>query len=153
MRILLEDFKKIYGINMSAKILRFQDYTPKPQTREESESRATTRAFMRRVDMNLININAFGYDYLVRITDWVYKTIWAGGDVCTNVDYILRVEYHVQSCNLHECMDLLEKIDAYLATPTIATSLEKPFMLHVRNKVFQRAELLKSYGLRNVSNA
>lgn len=135
---------------MSAEILRLSDYT---QESKESETRATTRAFIKRVDMNLININAQGFDYISRIAEWVYKTLWGGGDVCTNVDYILRVEYQVKSCNLHECMQLLEMLDHYLATPTIATSLEKPFIMHTRNKVFERAELLKSQGLRSVWEA
>lgn len=51
---------------MSAEILRLSDYT---QDSKQTETRATTRAFMRRVDMNLININAQGFDYIARIVE------------------------------------------------------------------------------------
>lgn len=136
---------------MSAEILKLDDYRFAEDTDDiNKETRSTTRAFMKRVDMNLININAFGAEYIARISEGVYKTIWAGGDVCTNVDYILRVEHQVKSCNLHECMELLEKLDHYLQTPTISSSLEKPFIMHVRNKVLQRAEFLKQQRLRSV---
>jgi len=133
---------------MSAEILILSDYTEQAQAQQSANTRATTRAFMKHVDMNLININAFGAEYIAHIADWVYKTIWSWGDVCTNIDYILRIEYHVQSCSLHQCMELLEKLDDYLSTPTIATSLEKPFITHTRNKVFERAEFLRSQSLR-----
>jgi len=54
---------------MSAEIHRLSDYTEEAQQKYNAETRATTRAFMKRVDMNLININAFGFDYISRIAE------------------------------------------------------------------------------------
>jgi len=54
---------------MSAEILILSDYTEQAQAQQSANTRATTRAFMKHVDMNLININAFGAEYIAHIAD------------------------------------------------------------------------------------
>jgi hypothetical protein len=75
----------------------------------------TSRAFAKQVDLNLINMDATWYEYIARLLEWVYHAVWAGADICTNVDYILRVEYQVKSCSIFECKRILHLLDEYLA--------------------------------------
>jgi len=133
---------------MSSKIIHFPNSTEsesayEQRMKQEALMAHTRRAFAKRVDRNLVNIDAQWYEYIAKIAEWIYLSVWAGADVCSNVDYILRVEYQVKSCNIFECKQLLILLDHYLSTPTIATSWEKWFMTHVRNKVFEQQEKLR----------
>lgn len=132
---------------MSGEVIRLRDWKKSEWDTHEpipTSHARSSRAFISRVDLNLINIDAVWYDYIVRLAEGVYKSVWAGANTCTNVDYILRVEYQIQACSVFECKKLLEILDSYLLTPTISTSPERHFITHARNKVFERLEELKS---------
>lgn len=94
-------------------------------------------------DRNLININSIGAEYIKQILTWVYESLLGWKDRCTDVDFILRIEHHVKRCNIVECRELLRLSDHYLKSPTICESHEKPFMMHVRNKIYERLEFIR----------
>lgn len=121
-----------------------EDFYYEQRMRKEAAVAHSTRKFVKQVDLNLLNTNALWYDYILKIAEWVYHAIWSGADVCTNVDYILRVEHQVKACDISECEKLMILLDWYLAWPTISESREKWFITHVRNKVFEQCEKLRA---------
>lgn len=99
--------------------------------------------YAKKVDYNLDNISGSWYDYVCKITEWIFKSQVAGYGTYSKIDYILRIESEIRSCSPIECRDIVNKMDRYLWGKTISDSPDKTFILHVRNKAFQRIEQVK----------
>lgn len=107
------------------------------------QSNSTYKWYWTRVDYNLDNISGQWYDYICKITEGIFKSQASGYWTYAKVDYILRIEQEIRACSPLECRSIIEKMDTYLSWKTVSDSPDKSFILHVRNKAFQRIENIR----------
>jgi hypothetical protein len=127
---------------MNWKVIPFPWWATKP-IYDDWPVQKVQRDLKPRVDYLLLGVDAIWFAFMTHILEWVYKNTMNSNGLWVNIDFMLRSEFHIQSCTIFECNRLLWIIDTYLKDTIIKKSPELNFFQNVRNLVFNRISKLK----------
>ncbi|NDK09416.1 hypothetical protein GW846_01410 [Candidatus Gracilibacteria bacterium] len=128
---------------MSGKIIQFhkiQDRLSEQVDSKDTKLIQTKNSFVHAIDYCLLGLNELGYQYISQLIEGIYQNIIENNHFGTNSDFMLRIEFQLQSCNIFECKFLLRQIDRYLENMQVQASSELDFYKTLRNVVFYKHE-------------
>jgi len=128
---------------MSWKIIQFhkiQDRLSEQVDSKDTKLIQTKNSFVHAIDYCLLWLNELWYQYISQLIEGIYQNIIENNHFWTNSDFMLRIEFQLQSCNIFECKFLLRQIDRYLENMQVQASSELDFYKTLRNVVFYKHE-------------
>ena len=128
---------------MSWKIIHFhkiQDRLSEQVDSKDTKLIQTKNSFVHAIDYCLLWLNELWYQYISQLIEGIYQNIIENNHFWTNSDFMLRIEFQLQSCNIFECKFLLRQIDRYLENMQVQASSELDFYKTLRNVVFYKHE-------------